>query len=149
MPFRFKSIFSQYLLGLALALLIIPVVEGILAILPDIGWHFLTVIYITIFVFQILFYFLTSHHNVWWTLLSFISNFVLWTFEQVQIEKNFHDSFIYQGENYKIGVLILGGMLWVTNKIIIDKLLAINKSTNSKMSRMDAYTLKWFDKMKG
>lgn len=76
-------------------------------------------------------------------LLNFISNFALWTFEQVQIEMNFRNSFIYQEENYKIGVFILGGLLWVTNKIIIDKLLAINKSVTSKTSKIDTYTIKW------
>ena len=133
-----KKTTIQYLIGVGLALLTIPVVEGTLALLPDIGWHFLTVTYITILVFQIIFYYLTTNYKFGWTVLSFILNFILWTFEQVTIEKNFHDSFIYKGDNYKIGVLILGGLLWVTNKILIDKLFDLSKSINKQTSKINA-----------
>jgi len=133
-----KKTTIQYLIGVGLALLTIPVVEGTLALLPDIGWHFLTVTYITILVFQIIFYYLTTNYKFGWTVLTFILNFILWTFEQVTIEKNFHDSFIYKGDNYKIGVLILGGLLWVTNKILIDKLFDLSKSINKQTSKINA-----------
>ena len=123
-----KKTTIQYLLGLGLALLTIPIVEGVLAVLPDIGWHFLTVIYITIFILQITFYYLTTNFKFGWTALSFILNFILWTFEQVIIEKTFHDSIIYSGENWKVGGYILGGLLWVTNKILIDHLFNLNES---------------------
>jgi hypothetical protein len=132
-----KKTTIQYLIGVGLALLIIPVVEGTLLVLPDIGWHFLTVIYITIFIFQITFYYLTTNYKFGWTALSFIMNFILWTFEQVVLEKNFHDSFIYKGDNFKIGVLILGGLLWVTNKILIDKLFDLNKSIHKQTSKIN------------
>lgn len=132
-----KKMTIQYLLGLGLALLTIPIVEGSLAILPDIGWHFITVIYATIFVLQITFYYLTTNYKFGWTALSFILNFILWTLEQVVIEKNFHDSFIYQGENWKIGAYVLGGLLWVTNKILIDQLLNLNKSINRQTSKLN------------
>jgi len=36
-----EKITIQYLIGAGLALLIIPIVEGALAVLPYIGWHFL------------------------------------------------------------------------------------------------------------
>jgi hypothetical protein len=132
-----KKTTIQYLIGVGLALLIIPVVEGTLLVLPDIGWHFLTVIYITIFIFQITFYYLTTNYKFGWTALNFIMNFILWTFEQVVLEKNFHDSFIYKGDNFKIGVLILGGLLWVTNKILIDKLFDLNKSIHKQTSKIN------------
>jgi len=132
-----KKTTIQYLLGFGLALLTIPIVEGTLAVLPDIGWHFLTVIYVTIFVLQITFYYLTTNFKFGWTVLSFVLNFILWTFEQVIIEKNFHDSFIYQGENWKIGAYVLGGLLWVTNKILIDQLLNLNKSINRQTSKIN------------
>ncbi|MES2620983.1 MAG: hypothetical protein V4615_09025 [Bacteroidota bacterium] len=132
-----KKITIQYLIGVGLALFTIPVVEGVLAVLPDIGWHFMTVIYITIFVFQITFYYLTTNYKFGWTVLSFIVNFILWTFEQVVIEKNFHDSFIYKGDNFKIGALILGGLLWVTNKILIDKLIDLNKSIHTQTNKIN------------
>ena len=132
-----KKTTIQYLIGVGLALLIIPVVEGTLLVLPEIGWHFLTVIYITIFIFQITFYYLTTNYKFGWTALNFIMNFILWTFEQVVLEKNFHDSFIYKGDNFKIGVLILGGLLWVTNKILIDKLFDLNKSIHKQTSKIN------------
>ena len=132
-----KKTTIQYLLGFGLALLTIPIVEGTLAVLPDIGWHFLTVIYVTIFVLQITFYYLTTNFKFGWRVLSFVLNFILWTFEQVIIEKNFHDSFIYQGENWKIGAYVLGGLLWVTNKILIDQLLNLNKSINRQTSKIN------------
>ena len=132
-----KKTTIQYLIGVVLALLTIPIVEVTLAVLPDIGWHFLTVIYVTIFVLQITFYYLTTNFKFGWTVLSFILNFILWTFEQVIIEKTFHDSFIYQGENWKIGAYILGGLLWVTNKILIDKLFDLNKSIHKQTSKIN------------
>lgn len=132
-----KKTIIQYLIGLGLALLTIPIVEGTLAILPDIGWHFMTVIYVTIFVLQITFYYLTTNYKFGWTALSFFVNFILWTLEQLAIEKTFHDSFIYQGENWKIGAYVLGGLLWVTNKILIDQLLNLNKSINRQPSKLN------------
>lgn len=129
-----KKTTIQYLLGLGLALLTIPIVEGTLDVLGDIGWHFLTVIYVTIVLLQITFYYLTTNFKLGWTTLSFTMNFILWTFEQVIIEKTFHDSIIYQGEDQKVGVLILGGLLWVTNKILIDRLFEFNKSIQKRTS---------------
>ena len=133
-----EKITIQYLIGVGLALLIIPIVEGALAVLPNIGWHFLTVMYITVFTLQITFYYLTTNFKFGWTVLSFILNFILWTFEQVIIEKTFHDSIIYNGENGKLGVYILGGLLWVTNKILIDKLFELNKSIHKQISIINA-----------
>ena len=133
-----EKITIQYLIGAGLALLIIPIVEGALAVLPNIGWHFLTVMYITVFTLQITFYYLTTNFKFGWTVLSFILNFILWTFEQVIIEKTFHDSIIYNGENWELGVYILGGLLWVTNKILIDKLFDLNKSIHKQSSRINA-----------
>ncbi len=88
-------------------------------IFPNIGWHFLTVSYISIFVLQILFYYLTTDYVIKWQVFSFIINFILWTFEQVQIEKYYQDTFIYKNQS-KIVVCLLGGFLWVTNKILIE-----------------------------
>lgn len=126
----------QYLIGVGLALLTIPIGEGVIALLPDIGWHFMTVIYVTILLSQITFYYLTTNFKLGWTVLSFVLNFILWTFEQVIIEKIFHDSFIYQRENWKIGAYILGGLLWVTNKILIDHLFNFNKSIHRQTSKI-------------
>ena len=132
-----KKTTIHYFLGLGLALLTIPIVKGTLAVLSDLGWYFLTVIYLTIFVLQITFYYLTTNYKFGWTALSFIVNFILWTFEQVVIEKTFQDSFIYQGENWKIGAYVLGALLWVTNKILIDQLLNLNKSINVQTNKIN------------
>lgn len=133
-----KNIAIQFLLGLGLALITVSIVEISLTMLNDIGWHFLTVIYITILFLQIIFYYLATNFNIGWTVLSFILNFILWTFEQVIIEKSFHDSFIYQSENWKIGAYILGALLWVINKILIDELFKFNKSIHRKSSIINA-----------
>lgn len=127
----------QYLLGLGLALFTILIVEGTLLMITDIGWAVLTVIYITIFFMQITFYYLTTNFKFGWTVLSFIFNFLIWTFEQVIIEKTFSDSFIYEGENWNVGAIILGGLLWVTNKILIDKLFDVNKSIQRHTSKLN------------
>ena len=132
-----KKIIIQYLLGLGLALFTILIVEGTLLMLTDIDWGFLTVIYITIFFMQITFYYLTTNFKFGWTVLSFIFNFLIWTFEQVIIEKTFSDSFIYEGENWNVGAIILGGLLWVTNKILIDKLFDVNKSIQRHTGKLN------------
>ena len=142
MLFRLKAVFAQYLLGLGFALLIVPIENVCVAVLPNIGWHFLTIVYVTIIVFQILFYHLTTCYNPRWTTFTFLANFVLWVFEQVQIEKKFHDSFIYQRDD-KIYVLVLGALLWVTNKVVIDHLVAANKSIIQKTSRINTLVSKW------
>ena len=122
------------MLGFGLALLTILIAQGVLTIFPSIGWNILGVLYITIFTFQIAFYYLTTNFRLSWTILSFVLNFVLWTTEQVIIERTFHDSFIYQGGDWKLGVYILGGFLWVTNKIILDKLISLKKSIHKQTS---------------
>ncbi|HTG64762.1 MAG TPA: hypothetical protein VL859_00145 [Flavobacterium sp.] len=132
-----KKTIIQYLLGIGLALLVIPIALGTFYFFPNIGWDILIVMSISIFVFQVAFYYLTTNHNFVWTVLSFIANFGLWTFEQVSIEKNFHDNFIYQNDDYKIGVMILGAILWVTNKIIIDKIYTYNKSIDKRKSKIE------------
>jgi hypothetical protein len=58
--------------------------------------------------------------------------------KQVILEKNFSESFIYKGENWKIGAYILGGILWVTNKILIDYLFSLNKSIHRHKSKINA-----------
>ena len=80
---------------------------------------------------------MATNYKFGWTALSFIVNFILWTLEQVIIEKNFHDSIIYKGENWKIGAIVLGGLLWVTNKVLIDQLLNLNKSINRQTSKIN------------
>ncbi len=108
--------------GLAIAFAIsTAALTDLTTFLPiDIGWHFLTVLYILIVLGQIIFYFLTTYTNNWLTILSFILNFVLWVAEQVNLESFFQDTFFYQGKNMRYAVIILGGLLWAINKLFID-----------------------------
>ena len=103
----------------------------------DIGWHFLTVFYILIVLAQIAFYFLTAYTNIWLTILSFILNYVLWIAEQVNLESYFHDTFFYQDKNMRYEVVILGGLLWTINKLIIDRLFIVFKANLSLTNRVD------------
>ena len=132
-----KKTTIQFLIGIGLTLLTILIAEGTLALLSDIGWHALTIIYATIFVMQITFYYLTTNFKFGWTALSYILNFILWIIEQVIIEKTFHDSIIYNSEKWKVGAYILGGLLWVTNKIIIDKFFDANKSIHKQGNKIN------------
>jgi len=103
----------------------------------DIGWHFLTVLYILILLGQIAFYYLTTYTNIWLTIFSFILNFLLWVAEQVNLESFFHDTFFYQDKNFRYAVIILGGLLWAINKLIIDRLFNIFKVKSSLTNRVD------------
>ena len=109
-------------LASAFAILTAALTDLTVLIFPNIGWHFLTVLYILIVLAQILFYFLTTYTNVWLAILSFILNFVLWTAEQVNLESTFHDTFFYQDKNFRYAVIVLGGLLWGTNKLLLDKI---------------------------
>lgn len=143
MASRIRSILIHYMFGIGLALLITPIVEGFLWILPDIGWHFLTVLYSVILLLQVVFYYLASYHSLRWTVLNFVVNYVLWVFEQVQIEQSFGDSFIYQGEKNGVYVLVLGAILWVTNKLLFDAFLFRNKLIVRRPNRLDILVTKW------
>jgi len=103
----------------------------------DIGWHFLTVLYVLIVLGQITFYYLTTYTNIWLTILSFILNFILWVAEQVNLERFFHDTFFYQDNDFRYGVIILGGFLWAINKLIIDRLYILFKVNLSLTNRAE------------
>jgi len=66
------------------------------------------------------FYHLTNTHKFGLTILSFFLNFIAWTAELVSIEKVIHDTPFYQSNDFRFLVLLLGGFLLATNKIIID-----------------------------
>ena len=128
-------------IGLAITFAILCAVLTDLSILlfPDIGWHFLTVFYLLIVFGQIAFYYFTTYTNIWWTIVSFILNFILWVAEQVNLESYFHDTFFYQDKNLRYAVIILGGLLWAINKLIIDRLFIvfkINLSLTTKTEKL-------------
>lgn len=57
--------------------------------------------------------------------------------EQVNLEKTFHDSFIYQSKDTGFMVLIIGGLLWTINKLLIDKILGLFKVNLRPTNRLD------------
>jgi hypothetical protein len=126
-------------LGLAIAFAIsTAALTDLTTLLPiDIGWHFLTVLYILIVLGQIAFYFLTTYTNIWLTIFSFVLNFILWVVEQVNLESFFHDTFFYQDKIFRYAVIILGGLLWAINKLIIDRLFIVFKVNLSLTNRID------------
>jgi hypothetical protein len=121
----YKKIMLQYLLGISFAVVTIYIMEASIYIFPNIGWGFLSVLYFSILLFQFVFYFLTTNFKFCWTILNFIINFVLWIAELINTEKIFQETYFYK--EGKILVLIFGGFLWVTNKLIIDLFFRMNQ----------------------
>lgn len=108
-----------------MALAITLIVHGVVMLFPDIGWSILAVYYVLIMVGVTTHYWLTS--RLWWPwiALSFLLNFPLWVFEQVQLEHHFEHTFLYSGDTRLFWVSIIGGSLWAFNKIAIDGLLLL------------------------
>lgn len=130
-----KTIISQYILVIGLTLTLKGITLGTERLFPDIGWHILSIAYLTLFALQVTFYYLTTNFKIGWTISSFIINFILWTIELVVLEKSFHNTWIYQDS--KIASIVLGGILWATNKILLDKLFLLNKSMTIKTSKLE------------
>ncbi len=127
----------QYLLSFVLAILIYFSTFFIEDIFPDIGYQILTYAYISILLGLILYYFLTTYLKIGLTILSFILNFIIWVAEQVNLEKEFHNTFFYQNDDAKIFVVLLGGFLWTTNKLLIDTLYIKLKAYVRPLSKLD------------
>lgn len=141
-PITYKRILGQYVLAIVLSMLIIPVVEFSVFIFPDIGWHFLTVLYVTILLLQVSFYYLTSRLNLGLSVLSFVLNFILWVAENVNIDSIFADTYFYKECRY--AVIMLGSILWATNKIFIDVVFSMSKKIVLKNSKIDKLMLQMF-----
>jgi hypothetical protein len=134
---KMKTISAQYILGLTLGLLLMPITVGLLKILPDIGWHFLTLAYIIILLFQQIFYYLTTEQRLRWTIVNYIINFVIWTAELVTLEKIFGETGLYNAELSSYYLPVMGGLLWTTNKLIIDRLFRLTNKIELVKSRID------------
>ena len=132
-----KKTVLLYVLGIGLVFLTIPIVEGVMYILPDIGWYILLVLYLTIFMLQILFYYLTTYFNLGWTAFSFVLNLLLLMFEFVLVERYIPDSFLSKRPSWSIGGYFIGGVLWVTNKILLDKLVLRKKDIHKQPNRVN------------
>lgn len=115
-----KRISIQYFTSIVLAVSVLGLANLIVAMLPDIGYGFLTVFYVAILLGLIVFYFATTFLNGWQTVFSFVVNFIAWVAEQVNLENALHDRFIYRFKDDGFSVFNLGGLLWTTNKILID-----------------------------
>lgn len=114
--FTTKYFFFNYGCSFALALILL-----IAAHIPFLAYLYL---------FLILGGLLAHYHltNLFRFILSFFTNFVMWTAEQVNIESTFHYTSFYQSEDLKYLVVFLGAFLWVTNKIIIDFVFILFKA---------------------
>lgn len=134
---KMKTITAQYIIGLTLGLLLVPVNNGLLEVLPNIGWHFLTLLYILILLFQVLYYFLTSKQRISWTIVNFFLNFILWTAELVFLEKNFGTTYLYNSSLNAYYLSVMGGLLWTTNKVILDYFFGLTKKIKTVKSRIE------------
>jgi hypothetical protein len=132
-----KRIFAHIIVATMFAIVTIGITDLCIRIYPDIGWYVLTVSYVSILILQTLYYILFSYTNIWFSALGFTANFILWVAEQVNIEKIFHDSFFYQNDNWRYGVVILGGLLWSVNKLIVDRIYELLKVKMQSLNRLD------------
>jgi predicted neutral ceramidase superfamily lipid hydrolase len=116
-----KSILLHYSLAIILAILVVALTYMIVKLFPNIGYGILTFAYSFIFIGLICYYAMTTYYNAGFTILSFLLNFILWVAEQVNLEKLFQDTFVYRGTDFGITVTVLGGLLWTTNKLLLDR----------------------------
>ena len=127
--------------GLALLFAIIVFFSSWLSfeIFPSLGYGILWVIYALIIASLIYYYNLTSYYGFSKSLLHFVFNFVFWCIEQIIISTNFEKTFLYQNENYKILIVILGATLWATNKLLLDSIFRIWKSADLKKNKIELW----------
>ena len=95
----------------------------------------MTVIYTLILLLQLTFYGLTTNFKLGRTTMSFVLNFILWTFEQVGSEMIFRDTWFYQESGLQ--VIFYGATLWATNKLVLDKLLTYGMRVNFSTSKLE------------
>lgn len=127
----------HYLLAIALGLLVFGL-SYLAMLIPMRGYGALWFMYAFILFAQGVFYGLTAVHGRMWSIVGFILNFVLWTTELVQLEHLLDGSathrFLYHNDDYYALRFILGGVLWATNKLIIDVCIGWVTKKNSTPS---------------
>lgn len=133
--YSIMRIASHYVLAIVLSLALPATIWLEEQILFDIGWHLMTVIYSLILLLQLSFYALTTNFKLGRTTMSFVLNFLLWTFEQVGSEMIFRDTWFYQEPGLQ--VIFLGATLWATNKLVLDKLLTHGMRVNFSTSKLE------------
>jgi hypothetical protein len=131
-----NKIIVHYLFSLVLAALVF-ISFFLIEMIPSPGYQFLTYMYISILLGLVLYYFLMTYFKIRLTILSFILNFVLWVAEQVNISSEFQDTFLYHNDNFRIAIVILGGFLWTTNKILLDWLFIKMKANANSSNHLD------------
>ena len=123
-----KNILLNYASVIAVTIIFILVVE--IVQMTDFFYHF----HLFFILFGLLLhYHLTNQHRFILTVLSFFLNFIAWTAEQVNIESTFHNTPLYQSQDNRFFVVILGAFLWATNKVILDFIFGLFKATTKDM----------------
>jgi hypothetical protein len=132
-----RHIFYHCGLSVILAVLIWTLTILTAKLFPDIGYGISTAVYLFILTGLIYYYVLTTYFSIGLSVVTFILNFILWVAEQVNIEKAFHDSFIYQANDKGFITLILGGLLWTVNKLLLDKVFGLFRFHTKPLNRLD------------
>jgi hypothetical protein len=121
-----RKIAIHYVLAIALGLIVF-LLSYVLMLIPGIGYGVFTVVFALIFFAQGTFYRLTFVHSTVWSTASFVLNFILWTTEFVQLEHLLDDTsmhrLLYHNDSYYWLRFVLGGLLWSTNKLVLDKVI--------------------------
>src|SRR5690606_10281627 len=129
-----RKIAIHYLLGIALGLIVF-LLSYVLMLIPGIGYGVLAVVFALIFFAQGTFYWLTAVHSRMWSTVGFVLNFILWTTELVQLEYLLDESsthrLLYHDDSYYWLRFVLGGLLWSTNKLVLDEVIGYIVGKNS------------------
>ena len=84
----------------------------------------------------ILYYYLTTKFTLVLTTISFFINFIIWSVELVYLERNFHNSALYQEKFYFFAILLFA-LLWTVNKLFLDFLFGIFKPHINEMTKLE------------
>lgn len=118
-----RKIAIHFALGIGLGLLVF-LVSYLLMLIPGIGYGFLTVLYVLILFAQGAFYGVTVVHGRLWSTINFVTNFILWVTELVQLEHLLEGTpayrLLYHNDSYYWLRFVLGGVFWATNKLVLD-----------------------------
>ena len=82
---------------------------------------------------------LSPWNTLKWIALLFLLSFILWVTEQVLVSDAFDNTFLYHDDLFYPLRSALGGILWVTNKLILDALLLRMNSDARKSSRVPRF----------
>ena len=134
-----SNIIRHFVLSLLFAMIVLSLSWTMFKLFPSLGYGILLIVYIMIIGAQIYFYNLMTYFSFSKSLLHFILNFILWCVEQVLVSTNFEKSFLYQDENYKFLIIILGAILWATNKLLLDILFRMVKLKATELNKLDLW----------